>query len=158
LAIGAAFLVDPLVGIVATVAIAAHEIPQELGDFALLLQKGMAKKNVLWVNCLSTLATVAAALGVYLLGSSIALPLGALLAITAGFFIYIAVSDIIPTIHAQASTKVANVQTLVLLFGVVFVALVTNYAHQFTHPAEPHIHSVDDEHDHENEHEHEHEH
>jgi zinc and cadmium transporter len=129
--IGAAFLVNPATGIVATVAVAAHEIPQELGDFGLLLKKGMRKNMVLLVNIISALATVVAAVGVILLGGAFDLPVAEVLAVTAGFFIYIAVSDIIPTIHAESSSKAANTQTLTLLVGVALVAALTAYTHQF---------------------------
>lgn len=153
LAIGAAFLVNPATGIIATVAVAAHEIPQEIGDFALLLSKGMRKKTVILVNILSAIATVIAAVFIYVLGSQIELPVAALLALTAGFFIYIAVSDIIPTIHAEKDSKAANIQTLVLLVAVVLVALSTTYAHAFLEAEEVHHEqeSSEQEHHHEDE-------
>ncbi len=65
MAMGAAFLVNPQVGIVTALAVAAHEIPQEIGDFGLLLSKGMSKKKVAIVNILSALVSVAGALGVF---------------------------------------------------------------------------------------------
>lgn len=125
LAIGAAFLVSPVTGIVTTIAVAAHEIPHEFGDFGLLLAKGMQKRKVIAVNIISALATVLAATAVFVLGSNVSIPVAALLAVTAGFFIYIAVSDIIPGIHAQSSAREANYQTGFLLLGVVFVVLAT---------------------------------
>lgn len=133
LAIGAAFLVNPSVGIVTTIAIAAHELPQEIGDFALMKAKGMKRKRILWVNVVSSFATLLGALAVYLLGDVFAGSIGILLAITAGFFIYIAASDIIPTIHAEPKRSVANLQTAVLVFGVAFVGLASNYVHSFIH-------------------------
>jgi zinc and cadmium transporter len=136
LAIGAAFLVSPATGIVATIAIAAHEIPQEIGDFGLLLSKGMRRRKILIVNLISTVATVVAALGIFILGTSIDLPIEALLAITAGFFIYIAVSDIIPTIHAEKDPKNANIQTIVLILGVILVGFATTYSHQYIDSSE----------------------
>lgn len=122
LAIAAAFLANPAVGMVTTFAVAAHEIPQEIGDFGLLLSKGMARKKVLLVNLLSALATIVGAALVYGLGSSFEIPQTFLLGSTAGFFIYIAASDIIPTIHAIPNRRTANIQTLVLLVGVGVVA------------------------------------
>src|SRR5690606_22872811 len=121
LAIGAAFLVSPATGIVTTIAIAAHEIPQEIGDFGLLLSKGMKRRRVLIVNIVSALVTVIGAALVYGLGDALPISQPLLLAATAGFFLYIAASDIIPTIHAEPRRAVANVQTIVLLVGVVFV-------------------------------------
>ncbi len=131
LAIGAAFLVNPSTGIIATIAVAAHEIPQEIGDFALLISKGMSRKKVVIVNILSAFTTVVAAALVFILGNQYDLPIAGLLAVTAGFFIYIAVSDIIPTIHAEKNVREANIQTGVLIIGVIFVATLTQYAHGF---------------------------
>lgn len=142
LAIGASFLVSPATGIVTTIAIAAHEIPQEIGDFGLLLSKGMRRRKVLLVNFVSALATVVAAVLVYGLGGQLPVSEPILLAITAGFFIYIAASDIIPAIHAEPKRKEANLQAFVLLIGVLFVGVTTTLAHEYIgghdHGAEQH--------------------
>lgn len=131
LAIGAAFLISPATGVVTTIAIAAHEIPQELGDFGLMLAKGMRKSRVLLVNILSALVTVIGASLVYGYGGDLPVPEWALLAVTAGFFLYIAASDIIPTIHAEPRKRIANLQTIVLIVGVVFVGITSQIAHSF---------------------------
>lgn len=131
LAIGAAFLVSPATGIVTTIAIAAHEIPQEVGDFGLLLAKGMGKKRVVLVNLISALFTVLGAVLVYGAGDALPISEPLLLAATAGFFIYIAASDIIPTIHAEPRRRVADAQTIVLIIGVLFVAVSTQVTHAF---------------------------
>lgn len=121
-AIAAAFLVSVPVGIVTTIAVAAHEIPQEIGDFGLLLSKGMSRKKVLLVNVISALATTMFAIITYALGSSDALPIGALLGLSAGFLLYIATSDIIPSIHDQVDDdKIFDIRPYLLLFGVVTV-------------------------------------
>lgn len=133
LAIGAAFAVSPAIGVVSAIAIAAHEIPQEIGDFGLMLSNGMKKRSVVIVNILSALATVLGATLVYWLGDSLQLNQGILLAIAAGFFIYIAASDIIPSIHAERRKKLANIQTVILLFGIVFVGATSSLAHSFVH-------------------------
>lgn len=131
LAIGAAFLISPATGVVTTIAIAAHEIPQELGDFGLMSSKGMRNSHVLLVNILSALATVLGASLVFGLGGTLPVPEWALLAVTAGFFLYIAASDIIPTIHAEPRKRVANIQTVVLIGGVIFVGVTSQMAHTF---------------------------
>ncbi|MBC7512587.1 ZIP family metal transporter [Candidatus Saccharibacteria bacterium] len=131
LAIGAAFLVDPAVGLVTTAAIAAHEIPQEIGDFGLLISKGMARKKVLLVNVISGLATLLGAVIIYGFGGELGVSESVLLALTAGFFIYIAASDIIPTIHAEPERRWANIQTAVLILGIVLVGGAANLAHTF---------------------------
>lgn len=121
LAIGAAFLVSVPTGIITTLAVSAHEVPKELGTFALLLSRGWASKKVILVNVGTILATLSMALFVYFLGSDAHVPLGPLLAMTAGFFIYVAASDIIPDIHEQ-SRRIGTVQAAMLLVGMVLVA------------------------------------
>lgn len=130
-AIAAAFLVSVPTGIVTTIAIAAHEIPQEIGDFGLMLKKGMNRKQVLTVNIISALATTVAAILFFQLGKDNEPLIVALLGLTAGFFIYIAVSDIIPSIHDSKSKRSLNIKSLLLVFGVVFVAFVTKLAHGY---------------------------
>lgn len=129
LAIGAAFLVSPATGVVTTLAIAAHEIPQEIGDFGLLLSKGMSKQKVLLVSLFSALATVVGAVLVFGLGGADFIRADILLAVTAGFFIYIAAADIIPTIHQRAHAKTANKETAVLLVATALSALLILFVH-----------------------------
>lgn len=125
-AIGAAFLVNVPLGIATAVAVAAHEIPQEIGDFGLLISKGMKRRNVLIVNVLSSLATLVTALLTYTFGDAIAPAVPLLLALVAGFFLYIAASDIVPDIHEQPH-KQANIQAVFLLIGVLMIPA-TGYA------------------------------
>lgn len=153
--IGAAFLADPTVGIITTIAIAAHEIPQEVGDFGVLLALGMRRRNVLLVNIASALVTVLAASLIFGLGSSLAVFEPILLALAAGMFLYIAASDLVPTIHEEPSARVANYQTMILLFGIVFVGITTTFIHGFIgheeaaseHGTSEHV-EEHDEHDH----------
>jgi len=131
LAIGAAFLANPATGIVTTLAIAAHEIPQEIGDFGLLLAKNLKRGHVLAINVMIAIVTILGASFVYGFGGALHLPETFLLGTTAGFFIYIAASDIIPTIHAMPSRRMANIQTLVLIIGVIVVAYSIELAERF---------------------------
>ncbi len=131
LAIGAAFLVSPATGVVTTLAVAAHEIPQEIGDFGLLLSKGMKRSRILLVNCFSALATIVGAIIVFGAGQQLSLPMPVLLALTAGFFIYISASDIIPTIHQKENARLSNIQAAILLIAVVLVGYMTLQLHQF---------------------------
>ncbi len=129
-AIAAAFLISIPTGIVTTIAVAAHEIPQEIGDFGLLLGKGMSRSKVLWVNVISALATTVMAVITFALGSQSKLPLGVLIGISAGFLLYIATSDLIPEIHEKASNKrLFELQPLLLLLGVVVVSISIQLAH-----------------------------
>lgn len=131
-AIAASFLISVPTGIVTTLAVAAHEIPQEVGDFGLLLSKGMAKKKVLLVNLMSALATTAMAIITFAVGDEAGLPLGWLIGISAGFLLYIAASDIIPEIHEKSSSKkLVELQPLLLLIGVICVTLAIRIAHGF---------------------------
>ena len=148
--IGAAFLADPSIGIITTIAIAAHEIPQEVGDFGVLLSLGMRRRNVLLVNLISAFATVLFAVLVYSLGGGVSGIEPVLLSVAAGMFIYIAASDLVPTIHEERSVRVANYQTLIFLFGIVLVGVTTSVAHGIVgHPTEEtHEHSTSHEHEH----------
>ncbi|HMS23893.1 MAG TPA: ZIP family metal transporter [Candidatus Saccharibacteria bacterium] len=131
-AIAASFLISVPTGVITTMAVAAHEIPQEIGDFGLLLSKGMRRRNVLLVNLISALATVLFAVLTFMLGSEDKLPLGALLGLSAGFLLYIAMSDVIPTIHNNKERKNRfTVQALLLLLGVLFVGLSIEIAHKY---------------------------
>lgn len=119
-AIGAAFLVDIPTGIITTLAVSAHEIPKEVGTFALLLAKGWKDKTVILANIATAVATVVAAVVVYIVASEFEATIAALLALTAGFFIYIAVSDIIPDIHEQPR-KIGTLQAAMLFVGLIVV-------------------------------------
>lgn len=134
IAIASAFLISVPTGIVTTFAVAAHEIPQEIADFGLLLSKGMTRKNVLIVNALSALATTLMAILTFALGSADKLPIGVLLGLSAGFLLYIALSDIIPTIHENTdASKFIQIQTLLLILGVVTVGVSVQAAHSYIH-------------------------
>lgn len=159
LAIGAAFLVSPATGVITAIAVAAHEIPQEIGDFGLLLSKGVRKRSVLLINVASAIVTVFTATFVFGFGEQVAIPQATLLAIIAGFFIYIAASDIIPTIHAEPKRRVANLQTIILVVGVVFVGTTTTLADEYISGGEhesTHEHHELDAHEHTDTHEHAH--
>lgn len=159
IAIAAAFLVSVPTGIVTTLAVAAHEIPQEIGDFGLLLSKGVKRKKVLIVNIISALATTVMAVLTFALGSSDRLPTGLLLGLSAGFLLYIAMSDVIPTIHEKTKKKkLFDLQPFLLVLGVVVVSVAIQVAHQYVHHGEDHAHEAEhsqveahhnDDHDHE---------
>lgn len=130
--IAAAFLVSIPTGIVTTVVVALHEIPQEVGDFGLLLSKGYSRRKVLLINFLSALATVAAAIVTFFVGSAEALPMGLLLGLSAGFLLYIALSDIIPELHRHGKGhRLMGWQPVLLVLGVAVVSLAVKLAHGF---------------------------
>lgn len=107
-AIAAAFLISVPTGIVTALAVAAHEIPQEISDFSILLHAGWTKRQVLLWNVGVALTTVLGGVVAYLLKNEITPLLGPLLAFAAGMFIYIALSNLIPEIHLQAHRQVSR--------------------------------------------------
>ncbi len=119
--IAASFMISIPLGITTAIAVAAHEIPQEIGDFGILLHKGLKRKKVLILNVLSALTAFLGALLTYFLGENIAGILPIVLSLTAGFFIYIAASDLIPEIHNEDVKKVALIETILLFVGVLVI-------------------------------------
>ena len=108
--IAATFMVSIPLGVVTTLAVAAHEIPQEIGDFAILLDRGWSKAKIVVANVFSSLASVAGALIGYFAAGFFEGQLSYLLAAVAGIFTYIAASDLIPEIHHRAGhERVAGV-------------------------------------------------
>lgn len=119
--IAATFMVSVPVGIVSALAVFAHEIPQEVGDFGLMLHKGLSKKKIILINILSASAALIGAILTYLTGDFLKNFLPAILALTAGLFIYIAASDLIPEIHHEKRKGFAFVESLLLLLGIVII-------------------------------------
>lgn len=120
-AMAATFLISIPLGIITSLAVAAHEIPQEIGDFGLMLHKGVARKKVLLINFYSALAAMAGAILTYLAKDSIAGLLPIALSITSGFFIYIAAANLIPEIHSTDNQKKAFWETVLLILGVLVI-------------------------------------
>lgn len=128
--IAATFMIDIRLGIISTLAIAAHEIPQEIGDFGLLLHKGLNRKKIIWLNITSAAIAFLGALLAYFLGNILEGYIPIFLAITAGFFIYIATSDIIPEIHYEKRRIHAIVESILLMVGILVMwAAVTLLEH-----------------------------
>ncbi len=125
--IAATFLVNIPLGIITTFAVAAHEIPQEIGDFGLMLHKGMSRKNIITVNIISALVSIVGALITYSIGEIIEQYIPIFLALTAGFFIYIAASDLIPEIHHEKDRKVAILQTVLMIAGIFIIWLAVSF-------------------------------
>lgn len=121
--IAASFVVSMKLGIVTTLAVIFHEIPQELGDFGVLIYGGFSKQKALFYNFISALAAVVGAIVGYFIAditrgfSLFILPL------TAGGFIYIATSDLIPQIHKERDLKRSTLAFVAFLLGISFMAL-----------------------------------
>lgn len=128
--IAATFLVSIPLGIVTTFAVAAHEIPQEIGDFGLMLHKGLSRKKILMVNIMSACAAFLGAILTYIFGNFLEGYVPVFLALTAGFFIYIASSDLIPEIHYEKRKGFAIIETLLLLCGIGIIWLSVFFLHE----------------------------
>ena len=123
LIIGVGYLAGLEIGIATTLAIILHEIPHELGNFALLLYAGFTKKRAILYNFISGLAAV--------IGTLLALYFGAMtsafdaivLPLAAGGFIYIAGSDLVPELHKTVEAKKSIFQFLFILVGIAIMYL-----------------------------------
>jgi zinc and cadmium transporter len=123
LAIAAAFLIDIRLGIITTLVIISHELPQELGNFAILIHGGIKKKKALLYNFLAQLTSVLGGiLGFYLAEIFNFKPY--MLAFAAGGFIYIAASDLIPEIKREGSLNKSIFTYLLFLGGILFMILI----------------------------------
>lgn len=123
LIIASSYLVSIPLGIASTIAIIFHEIPQEIGDFGVLVYGGFSKARALLFNFLSALAAVLGALFGYYLGGSIEGFTPIILPFAAGGFIYIATADLMPHLHKERDTKRSLFQLLFLLGGIGLMAL-----------------------------------
>lgn len=123
LIIGAAYLVNIPVGIATTLAVILHEIPQEIGDFGILLHGGFSKKKALLLNFATALTAF--------LGVTVALILGAyvenithfLIPFAAGGFIYIAAADLIPELHKEVKVSRSLIQFALFVLGIALMLL-----------------------------------
>lgn len=123
-AIAAAFIVSVPLGITTTVAIALHEIPQEIGDFGLLLYSGYSRGKALLFNFISALTAIAGGVLFWLFSDAVAGIEGYALAFTAGTFIYISAVDLIPEIHKEKNARRSLAQLALLLLGAATIWLV----------------------------------
>ena len=112
--IAAAFMIDIKLGVVTALAIIAHEIPQEVGDFLILLHSGYSKKQALIFNLFSSLATLVGGLLGYFALQTVQSWIPTILGLAAASMIYVAVADLIPGLHKRTELK-ATVQQVVLI-------------------------------------------
>lgn len=126
-AIAVSFLVSVPLGIVTAISVFLHEIPQEVGDFSVMLHAGFSRRRVVLANLFSAFAAFAGALLAYVVGERIESFLAPILAFAAGMFIYIAGSDIIPEIHRRRKATHVAVDTLLLLLGAVMIGVLMHF-------------------------------
>ncbi len=126
LLIGASFYADIKIAIAVSIAIIMHEIPQELGDFAVLVYGGFSKYKALLFNFLSgATAMIGTLIGYFFAANTINFTL-ILFPIAAGGFIYIAACDLIPELHRQPDTKKSNISILFFILGILLMLLFTS--------------------------------
>ncbi len=123
--IGASFLVSVPVGIATTIAVILHEIPQEIGDFAVLLHAGYAKKRALLLNFFSALFSILGMSLVFLVGGISEYADLWFVPLAAGGFIYIAVADLIPELHKTKEARYSIAQIFAVMIGVLAMVALT---------------------------------
>jgi zinc and cadmium transporter len=127
--IAAAFLADPKLGLITALAIIAHEIPQEIGDFIVLLNAGFSKARAYVYNLIcSMMAVIGGLVGYYTLGSGMeAIPY--VLVLASSGFIYIALSDLMPQMQRRSTLRESVPQFVLIALGVGLVLMLTHRFH-----------------------------
>ncbi len=123
LIIGASFLVSTEVGLATTVAVLLHEIPQEIGDFGVLIHSGMSRLRALALNFLTALTSLAGVGTVALLGASSLNVEQWLVPFAAGTFIYIAGTDLIPELHKEQKPTISFIQVAAFMAGIAIMVV-----------------------------------
>lgn len=121
--IAAAFLTSIPLGIAASLAVIAHEVPQEVGDFAILLDNGYGRMKAFILNSLSSAATLPGAMVAYFWLGETREAVPYILALSAASFIYIAAADLIPGLHRQVTAAASLRQLVLLLAGIGTIAI-----------------------------------
>jgi zinc and cadmium transporter len=130
LVIAASFVSGNSLGITTTLAVIAHEIPQEIGDFGILVYGGLSKKRALVYNLLSALTAILGGIIGYYTSTYAAEFPPLLIPFAAGGFIYIAASDLIPEIHKERSLNKTILQLVSLLLGIAVIVVTTTFVHE----------------------------
>jgi zinc and cadmium transporter len=125
--IAAAFLASTQTGVATVIAVALHEIPQELGDFGILVHAGMPARRALAVNFLSALTAVVGAVLTLVLAEPVAGASEVLVPFVAGSFIYIGSTDLLPELHKEPEAGKSVLQTAGLLAGIAVMALLLRF-------------------------------
>jgi len=129
LVIASVFMVDIKLGIATTLAVAIHEIPQEIGDYGVLIYAGFSRKMALILNYAVALTVVLGGIVGYLLFSSLESFLPFLMPFAAGGFVYIAASDLMPEIRKESNLGKSIISFLVFIIGIAIMYLVKFIGH-----------------------------
>jgi zinc and cadmium transporter len=127
--IAAAFMTDVHLGVVTAIAVCAHEIPQEVGDLAILLNGGMSRVRALTLNMLASVTSVLGGVVAYFAMAEVQDVLPYAIAIAASSFLYIAVADLIPGLHRKVDPGSGVWQFLYILLGVAVIYVSHSLAH-----------------------------
>ena len=127
--IAAAFMADIELGIVTAIAIIAHEVPQETGDFLILLHSGYSKRSALLLNMLASAAMVVGGVLAYFMLQTVEALVTPLLALAAASMLYVAVADLIPGLHRRPELAATAQQVLLIGAGIATIWLVGHWAH-----------------------------
>jgi len=124
--IASAFLTNVAIGISVSIGIIAHEIPQETGDFGILLHSGFSKKKAYLFNALSSSTTIPAGIISFYILNALQFIVPFMLAVSAASFLYISLSDLTPELHRKWETKETLKQLLLIASGILLMFLVIN--------------------------------
>lgn len=119
------FLVSPKLGVATAIAVALHEIPQELGDFGILVHAGLKPRRALALNLLTAVSSIAGAILTLAVSAAVEGIERILASVTVGAFVYIASTDLIPELHKEPEARKSAVQLVALLAGVGVMAMLT---------------------------------
>lgn len=125
--IASAFAVSVPLGFATAIAIIGHEIPQELGDFAVLLESGYSKGQAYFYNVLSSSTTLVAGIGSYYFLSHVTSLVPYVMSLAAASFVYIAVADLVPMLHRRVGFRSLVLQTILILAGIVTIVVVSHH-------------------------------
>ncbi len=124
--IASSFSVNLSLGLATTIAVFFHEIPQEIGDFGIFIHHGLTPAHALLLNFLSSLSAFIGLFIVFYLGQTSQLFINCLLSFTAGGFIYLAASDLIPELHSHSRSKISDLaQFFFIALGLLFMFLLS---------------------------------
>lgn len=126
-AIAATYIANPALGLTTAIAVAAHEIPQEIADFSIYLSHGLSHKRAIIFNVGSALTAIVGAMGMYYFSGALENYLGHITAFTAGMFCYIALSDLIPELHHAQNKQDTLPQIVAFIIGIGLMMIVRNF-------------------------------
>lgn len=130
MAVAAAYMAGPSLGVAATTAVILHEVPQEIGDFGILLHAGLTRRRAVLWNVFSALAAFMGALLALVIGGRVVGFAAAFVPVAAGGFIYIAASDLVPELKAETRNQHTGALVFAIVAGVFLAALPLAIAHE----------------------------